>query len=787
MERRQRIDGETLMKQASLAMLRDELGVQEESAAAIMQDIHALRQQWKIEPAGSEDIEMDSVACSTPADSIGYDSSSDSDGGTIARLIVKLGARPPERVVARRVPLVSTEYLGMVPSSDSEPGEPDTQRDTSDRGSPPHMPDNDSNMLLADSDTDSVDSDIPLAELLMDSGSDYPDSDAPLASAGLLEGMRHMGIASAALRSAFYRSKCAFSFIHYSRGTCHSRDLGLLAMPMPDFLDASDDTFWFCRARHSRLTKDAVSTMSDSKQALLWNRMLRVQAETMHLLGSSADNANDTDSDSILPLYGESDDEGEMSDSLMREIDDEQKETAVRTAKMASAEARRVEMVRDVIHEMVEQYAMAWHERVQPKLEASAFYLWGRYIGRRDTLKQRLSDLSNRRLLRTQQSVLDSGVSTRQQAKALCSGLRTTIEDIAQISWLLNLLSGPRPLRPPRASPPARALPTETTSVDEAAIGHSAPSEEQPGEGEVEAGDAVDAEDSSANDGDDNDSMADFIDDDDEPDYREKEPAKLVVPVEIEPTDRLPKPHMPRRGRYHYRKGPRRSANRFGRQSRYKRSAEVIDHGPDFKQTLDEDLAEIDSSEAEADGGSVEAVKLARVLATHSASEVYDAAVFYTREMSVSSTAMFNPELESKSSPRQLPRVELDYALWLRSEFQRWIIALLPTVRARYPSAELRDKAHERLNALLPDDADIPTASLDDRRKIGRYLARVSRSVVRCPVLDPYACQLDADDSPLDATELLVPTASKPGVLMMLRDDFVADKAAFTMFYRWCC
>ncbi|KAJ2312599.1 hypothetical protein IWW54_001993, partial [Coemansia sp. RSA 2705] len=507
----------------------------------------------------------------------------------------------------------------------------------------------------------------------------------------------------------------------------------------------------------------------------------------MHLLGSSANGANDTDSDSILPLYGESDDEGEMSDSLMREIDDEQKETAVRTAKMASAEARRVEMVRDVIHEMVEQYATAWHERVQPKLEASAFYLWGRYIGRRDTLKQRLSDLSNRRLLRTQQSVLDSGVSTRQQAKALCSGLRTTIEDIAQISWLLNLLSGPRPLRPPRASPPARALPTETTSVDEAAVGHSAPSEEQPGEGEVEAGDAVDAEDSSANDGDDNDSMADFIDDDDEPDYREKEPAKLVVPVEIEPTDRLPKPHMPRRGRYHYRKGPRRSANRFGRQSRYKRSAEVIDHGPDFKQTLDEDLAEIDSSEAEADGGSVEAVKLARVLATHSASEVYDAAVFYTREMSVSSTAMFNPELESKSSARQLPRVELDYALWLRSEFQRWIIALLPTVRVRYPSAEMRDKAHERLNALLPDDADIPTASLDDRRKIGRYLARVSRSVVRCPVLDPYACQLDDDDSPLDATELLVPTASKPGVLMMLHDDFVADKAAFTMFYRWCC
>ncbi|KAJ2319871.1 hypothetical protein IWW52_001713, partial [Coemansia sp. RSA 2704] len=187
------------MKQASLAMLRDELGVQEESAAAIMQDIHALRQQWKMEPAGSEDIEMDSVACSTPADSIGYDSSSESDGGTIARLIVKLGARPPERVVARRVPLVSTEYLGMVPSSDSEPGEPDTQRDTSDRGSPPHMPDNDSNMLLADSVTDSVDSDIPLAELLMDSGSDYPDSDAPLASAGLLEGMRHMGIASAAV------------------------------------------------------------------------------------------------------------------------------------------------------------------------------------------------------------------------------------------------------------------------------------------------------------------------------------------------------------------------------------------------------------------------------------------------------------------------------------------------------------------------------------------------------------------------------------------------------------
>ncbi|KAJ2735525.1 hypothetical protein H4R23_002181, partial [Coemansia sp. Cherry 401B] len=364
-----RVDGEVLMKQASLAMLRDELGVQEESAAAIMQDIHALRQQWKMEPAGSEDIEMDSVACSTLADSIGYDSSSDSDGGTIARLIVRLGARPPERVVARRVPLVSTEYLGMTSSSDLEPGEPDTQRGTSDRGSPPHMPD-----------SDSVDSDILLAELLVDSGSDYPDLDTPLAKAAtVVEGTActeadvpprprrriaptlvtsnlsenpsgnivdqyaldevgdNLGPLAPTmpllrtreqLRSAFYRSKHAFSFIHYSRRTCHSRDLGLLAMPMPEFLDASDDTFWFCRARHNRLTKDTVSAASDSKRALLWNRMLRVQAESMRLLGSSADNANGTDSDSILPLYGESDDEGEMSDSLMREIDDEQKETA---------------------------------------------------------------------------------------------------------------------------------------------------------------------------------------------------------------------------------------------------------------------------------------------------------------------------------------------------------------------------------------------------------------------------------------------------------------------------
>ncbi|KAJ2218643.1 hypothetical protein EV180_005655, partial [Coemansia sp. RSA 518] len=228
----------------------------------------------------------------------------------------------------------------------------------------------------------------------------------------------------------------------------------MTGFPTVDFMETAGDTFWFCRYRSCRMTSENIEQTKDGKWVALWNRMLYVQALQRHLVcDDSLLTETDNSEDTVLPLYGESDGEGELSDGLMREIAKEQRDVVARKEKAAETESRRVTMVTTVIREMVEQYALEWHNRIQPKFEENAFHIWGKYIAIRDVLLQRLADLRDRRLLKAQQSVISSGVTTRNQAKSLCGGLRATVEDIAQLSWVLNLLAQPRPARPPPVSP----------------------------------------------------------------------------------------------------------------------------------------------------------------------------------------------------------------------------------------------------------------------------------------------------------------------------------------------
>ncbi|KAJ2556741.1 hypothetical protein GGH12_006289, partial [Coemansia sp. RSA 1822] len=99
----------------------------------------------------------------------------------------------------------------------------------------------------------------------------------------------------------------------------------MIGLPTSDFLDTAGDAFWFCRYHSCRMTSENIEQTKDGKCVALWNRMLHVQALQRHLvcdnsLTTEADDAEDP----VLPLYGESDDDGELSDGLMREIAKEQ-------------------------------------------------------------------------------------------------------------------------------------------------------------------------------------------------------------------------------------------------------------------------------------------------------------------------------------------------------------------------------------------------------------------------------------------------------------------------------
>ncbi|KAJ1780254.1 hypothetical protein LPJ62_006198, partial [Coemansia sp. RSA 2167] len=341
------------------------------------------------------------------------------------------------------------------------------------------------------------------------------------------------------LRSEFHSSTLLFEpRAHRVR---HSGS-NMTGFPTVGFMETAGDTFWFCRYRSCRMTSENIEQTKDGKWVALWNRMLYVQALQRHLVcDDSLLTETDNSEDTVLPLYGESDDEGELSDGLMREISKEQKDVVAHKEKAAETESRRVTMVTTVIREMVEQYALEWHNRIQPKFEENAFHIWGKYIAIRDVLLQRLADLRDRRLLKAQQSVISSGVTTRNQAKALCGGLRATVEDIAQLSWVLNLLTQPRPARPPPVSPTIQQVsqPNDVPVDAELEVGAAEPE-----------GAAALLEKSASSDSDitSSDDMADFIDDDDDDDYHKKQIVTLSIPVEIKAVEkRIRRPPVPRR------------------------------------------------------------------------------------------------------------------------------------------------------------------------------------------------------------------------------------------------
>ncbi|KAJ1932451.1 hypothetical protein GGF37_007052, partial [Kickxella alabastrina] len=272
-----------------------------------------------------------------------------------------------------------------------------------------------------------------------------------------------------------------------------------------DFQFVAGDTFWFRRLASCKLTSsntqrvermtararkgggkgmhgcDAGAVDANSASARLWHNMQRVQAwHWQHVatvdgiaygdLGSQIDDsilgvtaaaeataaasAKDygatNDEDKVLPIYGDSESEGEYPDNLLREMDAERRDVDKHRARAENIERQRVELVRNIVQERKTQFESDWQTRVRPKLEALAYKSWRRHIGRRARLEGELARLSIQRLPNEEKSVFESGCSSRRELVTLCEGFHLTINQIAETKWMLQLISLPCPPHPIR-------------------------------------------------------------------------------------------------------------------------------------------------------------------------------------------------------------------------------------------------------------------------------------------------------------------------------------------------
>ncbi|KAJ2403268.1 hypothetical protein GGI23_000060 [Coemansia sp. RSA 2559] len=215
------------------------------------------------------------------------------------------------------------------------------------------------------------------------------------------------------------------------------------------------DTMWFRRIRKA-CTPIVVNKMGHVQA---WHRLLIARNDAALYIkegeeGGGAATTKEREEglligeDQVLPVYGESNSSsGEISDNLHREIQHEQKEQHDRKHRTESAERQRVSLVEAVINEMAERYVAEWEVKEKPQMERRAHVLWTKHKGNSRHLRRDLDDLQDRRLPRERKAVLDSGVGTRRQAVALCTGFQPTVGSICRAKWLLALVGGPQPLR----------------------------------------------------------------------------------------------------------------------------------------------------------------------------------------------------------------------------------------------------------------------------------------------------------------------------------------------------
>lgn len=161
--------------------------------------------------------------------------------------------------------------------------------------------------------------------------------------------------------------------------------------------------------------------------------------------------------DEVLPLFGESDEDGEYDIETWREIEEErgpqEKTTVV---------SKRHPLSNDEVSEAIDQ-GMAllhtkWHHEQLPKRQLKAWSIWHK-SRRRNTKRekinaaqQHLDRIVNDRLIKMRQEILNDQWTTQKQVHRQCQIMEQSIFDREDLLWQISVLEQTKP--PAKPSPP---------------------------------------------------------------------------------------------------------------------------------------------------------------------------------------------------------------------------------------------------------------------------------------------------------------------------------------------
>ncbi|KFY47402.1 hypothetical protein V495_01952 [Pseudogymnoascus sp. VKM F-4514 (FW-929)] len=165
--------------------------------------------------------------------------------------------------------------------------------------------------------------------------------------------------------------------------------------------------------------------------------------------------------DEVLPLFGESDEDGEYDIETWREIEEERG-----PQEKASIISKRHLLTHDEVSDAIDQ-GMAllhtkWHNEQLPKREPKAWGIWHKSRRRntkRDKInaaQQHLDRIVNDRLVKMRQEILNDQWTTQKQVHKQCQIMEQSIFDREDLLWQISVLEQTKP----SMKPSPQVLPT---------------------------------------------------------------------------------------------------------------------------------------------------------------------------------------------------------------------------------------------------------------------------------------------------------------------------------------
>jgi SNF2 family DNA or RNA helicase len=174
--------------------------------------------------------------------------------------------------------------------------------------------------------------------------------------------------------------------------------------------------------------------------------------------------------DEVLPLYGESDEDGEYDIETWREIEEENGGSMEQALIVSKRRSLTQEEVNEAINEGMAQLHDKWHTERLPKRQQKAWSIWN--TSRRLNNKQEqinraqkhLDRIVHDRLVKMRQEIAEQTWTTQKQVRKQCQIMEQSVFDREDLLWQISVLE--QKVAPPKPLPVSKVKRAKVQKID---------------------------------------------------------------------------------------------------------------------------------------------------------------------------------------------------------------------------------------------------------------------------------------------------------------------------------